>query len=271
MPINVLQLSDTHFGASGYAAETDAEAGGKAGKGGEGGEDREGAEDRERDAESRLRKVLEAYDAAETPADLVLLTGDLADDGSTAAYRRLAEVIAELALPVLAVPGNHDSPERLREFFDTEEIEFGQWRVLGIDTSRPGQIHGEVDVADVTRRLDTPVPEGNANTAQRFTLVALHHPPLSCTNHKWFQLTGADALLEALEQRPYVKAVASGHLHWPFELRSHEGLPVLGCPSTFVTIHHDDDQVSIGGSEATGARLIELLDDGSIASQVLRA
>ena len=44
--------------------------------------------------------------------DLVLLTGDLADDGSLAALRRVRNLTDGLSAPILAVGGNHDDPHQ---------------------------------------------------------------------------------------------------------------------------------------------------------------
>lgn len=236
--VRVLQLSDVHLTESGREV-----AG--------------------RDPDTRLRTVLDAYRATGTRPDLVLLTGDLADDGSAAACRRLREAVGEFSAPVLAVPGNHDSPATVREVFEAETAEVGGWRVVGVDTSRPGRIDGEIDVEREMRRLD--------GYDGRPTLLAMHHPPMSRSEHPMFQLRGADGLLAALAERPHVRAVLTGHLHDPFELRGAAGTPVLGCPSTLLGFLHHGADPEVPGGRPTGARLLELGDDGSVASRVLEA
>ena len=90
-----------------------------------------------RDADERLALVLDAWTATGERADLVLLTGDLADDGSTEGCARLAEAVARLDAPVLAIPGNHDRPAVVASTWDgPRTASVGGWLVAGVDTTR---------------------------------------------------------------------------------------------------------------------------------------
>lgn len=214
------------------------------------------------DPEVRLDLVLAAATDRFGAPDLVLASGDLADDGSEAATRLLADRLHALGAPVLAVAGNHDDPVVVAAAFGPPQIEVGAWRVLGVTTARPQQVHGTVDVADVARRLDA--------LDARPTLLVLHHPPVSPSTHEWFRLEGADELAAALAARPHVRAVLSGHLHLPFEAEV-RGVRVLGAPSTWVGISHEGDTFVVGGSDTAGARWLELDDDGTVRTELLRA
>lgn len=236
MTARVLQLSDVHLNA-GRAPLYD------------------------RDSDARLATVLEAYRASGFEADFVLLSGDLSDDGSRAGCERLAAAVAELDLPVLAVPGNHDTAEVVRELWPATAAEVGAWRVVGIDTSRPEQVHGTVDAAAELARLDAYDP--------RPTLLALHHPPWSPSEHEWFDLDGGADLLAGLAQRPHVKAIVSGHLHEAFD-RTEGSVRLLGCPSTIVAIVHDGHNY-VFTDHGTGARLLTLGDNGSLETRLLEA
>jgi Icc protein len=217
-----------------------------------------------RDPDERLTAVLRAWTATGQTADLVLLSGDLADDGSSAGCARLAEAVARVGAPVLAIPGNHDLPEVVAATWGGADVaEVGRWLVVGVDTTVPGEVHGAVDVPAVTARLDA--------LEARPTLLALHHPPISRSTGDQFRLDGADDLLEALARRPAVRAVVAGHLHDAVDLAAPDGLPVLGCPATVVAITHDGDEMEIAPEATTGARVIELHDDGSLTSHILDA
>ena len=72
--------------------------------------------------------------------DLVLLTGDLADDGSIGALGRLRDIVDRVAAPVLAIGGNHDEIGNVRTVFGTiDEVEVGAWRVLAVESAIPGR------------------------------------------------------------------------------------------------------------------------------------
>lgn len=236
----VLQLSDTHLSAT------------------------KGEPVFGRDADARLTRVLNAWAATGEEADLVLLTGDLADDGSAAGCARLAEAVARLNAPVLAIPGNHDVPAVVASTWDgPRTASVGGWLVAGVDTTVPGQVHGDIDVPAVMAWLDS--LDGGP------TVLALHHPPMSRSTADEFRLDGAAELLAALAQRPHVRVVVGGHLHDAVDLEAPSGLPVLGCPSTIVGITHDGDHMEIGGNAITGARVLTLDDDGTFTTRILQA
>lgn len=52
--------------------------------------------------------VLDAIHAEKRPCDLIVATGDLAQDQSSAAYQHFAEGIASFSVPCVWLPGNHD-------------------------------------------------------------------------------------------------------------------------------------------------------------------
>lgn len=217
-----------------------------------------------RDPDERLAVVLDAWRASGQTADLVLLTGDLSDDGSTAGCERLAEAVAALDAPVFAIPGNHDQPDVVAAVWGGRDIaEVGAWLVVGVDTTVPGQVHGAVDVPAVMAQLDA--------LDGRPVLLALHHPPVSRSTGDQFRLDGADELLEALAQRPQVRAIVAGHLHDAVDLAAPQGLPVLGCPATVIGIIHRGDEMEIAPAATTGARVISLAEDGSLTSRILEA
>ncbi|HTU03249.1 MAG TPA: metallophosphoesterase, partial [Candidatus Sulfotelmatobacter sp.] len=53
----------------------------------------------------------------ELKPDVIVATGDLTDDGSPGAYRRLRRLLAPLAARLHACPGNHDDRQVLRRDF----------------------------------------------------------------------------------------------------------------------------------------------------------
>jgi Icc protein len=190
-------------------------------------------------------------------ADLVILTGDLADDGSTAALERLQEAVGKLGSPMLAIGGNHDDVDNVRTVFGAaDNVEVGAWRVVGVDSVIPGEIHGAVDVGDLTDRLD--------RLDDRPTMIAIHHPPRSPSTHPMFQLIGAEQMLAVLRERPHVRAVVSGHLHDAFD-RTDGLLQLYGAPSSYYAIQHSGSDLREDDDGLVGAQILTLGDDGSIS------
>jgi 3',5'-cyclic-AMP phosphodiesterase len=210
-----------------------------------------------RDPDAALSATINAV--RHVPADLVLLTGDLSDDGSVAALHRLRSIVGTLSPAVLAIAGNHDDPDNVHAVFGlTDTVDLGAWRVLGVESVIPGEDHGSVDVDSLIRRLD--------QLDARPTLLAIHHPPRSPSTNPMFQLVGADEMLAALQDRPHVRAVVSGHLHEAFERREGD-VQLLGSPSSYYAIEHMDAEYQLVADGLVGAQVLTLGDDGSFACE----
>lgn len=231
--VRVLQISDTHL-----RAEPNTPA--------------------DRDPDKALARTLRTVAGHEV--DLVLLTGDLADDGSVEALQRLGDsVAASFGAPTMAIAGNHDTIDNVRAVFGPgDAVEIGEWRVVGCETMIPGEVHGAIDVDEMSRRLDA--------LDDRPTVLAVHHPPRSTSTHPWFRLIGAEAMLDALRRRPHVRAVASGHLHEAFRLNDGQ-LALCGAPSTYYAIEHSGDSWRVVDDATVGAQLLTLGDDGSFSCE----
>src|SRR5690606_10562274 len=130
------------------------------------------------DAESRGVKPQLGFEAvvahARThhfPPAAILLTGDLADDEYRFTYPRLAEASRAWNSPVMALPGNHDDGDALRQAFGNpgSVLDLDGWRIIGVNSQAPGAVHGEISEAE-WERLETAV----LHTEGRHLLVALH-------------------------------------------------------------------------------------------------
>lgn len=216
-----------------------------------------------KDPDAQLDAALDACADQAGTVDLVLVSGDLSDDGSRESYRRLAARLGPIGAPVLAFGGNHDDPVLLARHFDTAATtRLGRWSIVVMDTARPPQTHGTVDIATATTLLATAVEPGDP------ILLAMHHPPISPSTRHAFSLDGAGDLIDLVAATPQVRAIVSGHLHEPFEMSLPNGAPVLGAPSTLTGAVHHGDTYDPGPGAVTGARIVTLNDDGTVTSEV---
>ena len=137
--------------------------------------------------------------------DLLLATGDIADNGDDAvSYARLKEAIADLPFPVYPALGNHDSRAAfLADFPDSRSpdgflqyaIEDLPVRILVLDTLEDGRHGGgfcETRAAWLRARL--------AEAPERPTLIVLHHPPIE-TGLSWMTENPRRGLGEAAARR----------------------------------------------------------------------
>jgi len=222
------------------------------------------------DTRASLAAVL-ATMAARPAADLLLLTGDLSMDGSRASYRWLEQALAPLRAPILALTGNHDDPACWPSgagpgFVAMPKLfELPPWRLILLDTRIEGVAHGALGAAQCTwleRELARPT--------QPYEVIFMHHPPLA-VDCAWIDAMGlVDAArlwaVRGLADR--VKAIVCGHVHQVFD-RQHAGVRVLATPSTCVQFqprarHYKTD------ARSPGYRVLELADDGTFATEVVR-
>ena len=179
-----------------------------------------------------LSAVIDHYLQDPWRADLVYLTGDLAQDESRGAYRNLCSAIDRLALPVDAVPGNHDNPEFMREELATyglcRERKISGWTLIGLNSWQPGEAAGRLGDGEL-ERLDIAL-ERNAG---RPVAVFLHHPPVNLGS-AWIDRLGLedrDAFFELAHRHANLRLIVFGHAHQAFAA-SEGTLDIVGTPST---------------------------------------
>lgn len=173
------------------------------------------------DNNARLVDAVTALNAETVPVEVVIGTGDLTNDGNADQYEPLAELLAELQMPFLALPGNHDHRDRLRSTFPLTpwiDADHASWvtdvagvRLIGLDSTNPGQHGGRIDDERCTW-LDGVL-------SQEFdgpTLLSMHHPPYE-SGIWWMDKNGFPGLelLEAVLTAHPVDRILCGHLHRP--------------------------------------------------------
>ncbi|UYN84452.1 MAG: metallophosphoesterase [Microcella sp.] len=169
--------------------------------------------------------------------DLVVVSGDIADDGSAAGTEAVRDRIARFAsargLAQIFAVGNTDSRDVFRAALgsghrdaagadvataqlDTEQggavSEHHGLRVVTLDSTVPGQLHGELTDDQLSWLSGVVTPE-----APHGTLLVMHHPPRTVEVTQWLSsvaLRSSEALASVLESSD-VRAVLTGHFHAP--------------------------------------------------------
>ncbi len=175
------------------------------------------------DSAACLERTVACIGTLETPPDCVIATGDLTDRGTPASYALLRRLLAPLAMPVYAIPGNHDRREAMRHAFADcawmpaaahspirYRVALDPLVLLALDTLVEGEDHGTLGAA----QLDWLAAELDA-AAQRPVVVMLHHPPLrsGIAVMDAMRLTDGDRLGELIARHPNVERIVCGHLH----------------------------------------------------------
>ncbi len=170
--------------------------------------------------ESLLRTAIDEVNAAEP--DVVVVAGDLTDDGYSDQYPVVKRELAALACPeVVRVPGNHDArnvgylryednfgarDSRLRRDFGGVEV-----ALVAVDSSKP-----DLDEGEIGREHYGWIAEGFAREADVRVFVCHHHlVPVPGTGRERNQVLDAGDVLSLL-RRCGVDIVLSGHRHVPY-------------------------------------------------------
>ena len=223
------------------------------------------------DTWAQLTKMLASLSSQE-PVDGLVLTGDIAHDEKRETYAHLKDMLDTHQLPYWVIPGNHDSPEFIREVFSGRvDPEVGSacfsatlqgCGLIGLDTHEPGSdggILGEATMRwfkqELTSLEDKPV------------LVFMHHPPLN-TGDAFFDsigLANRDEWFELAKSYPQINGIGYGHLHKP--MRLYEKPWVQGAPSTaFGMVREAEKLVAV--KEQAGY-LIWAFNEGELSVEVL--
>ncbi|MDX1456721.1 MAG: 3',5'-cyclic-AMP phosphodiesterase [Marinobacter sp.] len=202
--------------------------------------------------------------------DLILATGDLAQDCSEEAYRLFAEKLAVFDCPSLWLSGNHDQAALLERIAGEDSgrkcVIKGGWQFILLDSSVPNRVYGELDDAELAlleRRL--------AEHPELPTLVALHHHPVD-VGSRWMDQIGLknrDAFWQVIDRHPQVKIVLWGHIHQELD-RTRGDVRLLASPSTCIQFTAGSDDFAVEPLPP-GYRWFELASCGEYETGVGRA
>ncbi len=243
-PIRIAQISDTHLGQ-----DTSYKLLGM-------------------DTDFSLSEVLKLCASSASPADLILLSGDISNNGYQEAYRRLYELL-EQRDNVVWLPGNHDSVELMKsvcfERWYRPRVAIGNWQIVSLDSSVPGSSRGTLADAQIEFLEETLQLHPDL-----YTLIALHHHVLP-VGSTWLDeqlLSNQQRLFEVISAYPQVRAITSGHVHQSTDTLK-DGVRVLTSPSTCIQFAPNSREFVVS-EEAPGLRWLELYPDGAIETSVER-
>ena len=171
--------------------------------------------------------------------DIVLASGDLAEDATAEQYQVVRDALAQIGCPIYPLAGNHDSRVGLREAFGLPgegeapihySVDLEETRLVVLDTTIPGLASGSLD-QDRLAWLDTALAAD-----ARPTVLAMHHLPIPISLPAWESIgipaVERDALASLLRPHVHVGLIVCGHVHRC--LTGHlAGRTVVAAPSTY--------------------------------------
>ncbi|MEY9954100.1 metallophosphoesterase [Leifsonia sp. EB34] len=206
--------------------------------------------------------------------DLVVVSGDLSDDGSAASYRLLQERLepwaAERGAVVAYAMGNHDLPGAFEEVLGERERVFtvGGFRVVTVDTTVARAGYGRIG-DDRLERLREALAAPSANG----TIVVLHHPPAPPTTglFETLRLIDPAPLLEVCSAGD-VRLILAGHYHHALVTSAGtRGIPVVVAPAVANTTDVLWPPPRERAERGAGFALVDLSADGTVRAHAVRA
>lgn len=202
--------------------------------------------------QERLARVVAYVNALTPQPDVVLMTGDVTEEGTEGSYRHCRELVDTLKAPLFVIPGNHDRRQQMRTAFSNHlymptqgyihyAIEGFPLRLIALDTLVEGEDYGCI----CEERLAW-VKETLCQDVQKPTIIFMHHPPVKTGNKLFdgiicFAHPGFEQLIR---DTPNVIGIFTGHYHH-LCVTTYGGKPCFLAPSIapvhyFVNPQQDD-------------------------------
>jgi len=250
LPVRVVQITDTHLFRDPRAALL------------------------KLNTQESFEKVMDLVIRNEASIDVVLGTGDIAQDASREAYQRFAQAMQVLPAPFYWIPGNHDRRQVMEaltpwEHAFTNLITLGKWQIIMLDSSVLGEVHGRLHEREL-QHLEKSLQAVQRNPDIEHVLVCLHHNPVE-GSAAWMSgigLRNHEEFLAIIDRYPSVRAVLYGHIHQALDFLR-KGVRYLCTPSTCIQFKPGVQDFTLD-DVSPAYRWLSLLPDGNIESEVVR-
>lgn len=193
------------------------------------------------DTGRRLAQAIEVILRDHADAALVLLAGDLADQGEVAAYHHLRDLLRQVPMPVHITLGNHDDRSAFVSVFGAElddpqgrvskAIDMGGHRIILLDTTEPGLVGGRL----CQGRLDWLDEQLDEAQERPVIVVQHHHANLLSLPVDEIILENAEDYVAVLRRHPDIRQVIAGHVHLP-TTAVWRGIPMMTLAGTHYSV-----------------------------------
>lgn len=214
-----------------------------------------------------FRQVLADIAAMAVLPQMLMVTGDVAAFGKHKAYQLFAEQIRFLEIPYAWLPGNHDDFEVMQQSVTSAPywplLEFGNWRVLSLNTAISGQAGGTLAEEELDFLAGVLAREAGHPVA-----IFMHHPPIpvGCDWLDKQRVSNADQLERIVSGAGNVSAIFCGHVHQATET-AWAGTTVYTSPSTCFQFAANSPGFAMS-DDCPGYRWIDLHADGHLETGV---
>ena len=225
--------------------------------------------------EASFQAILSEVKRTLPQLDLLLITGDLTQDGSSNSYIRLRRSLDSFGISAYCIAGNHDDFQFMRTHLPSEyvhlsrSLDVGKWRVLLLSSVVVDAVHGYLAASELVWLDETLKAH-----ADRPTLITFHHPAMPLGS-QWIDdicLENQDEFWSICDRYPQIEVVLHGHAHQAFDQiyeTPHNSVRCLVTPSTCIQFQPQNQKFQID-NQPPGFRHLRLYADGSMDTEVHR-
>jgi len=221
-----------------------------------------------------FEKVLELIQSNESAIDVILATGDIAQDASVEAYMRFGKAMEDFDAPFYWIPGNHDrrrvmqGVDLYKRAFDGS-AHFANWQFIFLDSSVTGEVHGLLGKSELAH-LAASLEASAKDPALEHCVVCLHHNPVP-GSAGWMEGIGLQndkEFFALIDRYPHVRAVVYGHIHQELDFVRND-VRYFCTPSTCIQFKPQVEDFTLDNVNPA-YRWFDLLPNGEIRSAIER-
>ncbi len=214
-----------------------------------------------------LEYVVERITYDEVPYDLIVVAGDLSEDGSTESYHHVNDLFHGLPVTTIWMKGNHDNfsniPHELHAKYVQSEVHKDPWHFIFLDTTIDGKDEGELSQSELIRLelfLDT--------YSEKHILIFMHHQPID-VGSEFIDLLGLknrNIFWELIAPYSNIRGIVFGHVHQAYD-NTRNGIRLISVPSTSIQFKPFSKDLDFDDL-AYGYRTISLDVDGTFQTKI---
>ncbi len=191
-----------------------------------------------KDIRGDLQKLVGTINGFTPAPALVVITGNLAHNGTAGQYSELKTLLSGLKAPVMAIPGSQDDVPLMKKILDPAMTSnmarpVGNWILVGLDTGKSGSL-SKSETAFLRDAL--------AKNASKPAMIFTHHTPVQQPGWEPVR-TMRETLVNTVEPHKLPVWFVSGHAHANFlvmmKYDSHPAYPVLTTTSATGSYGYD--------------------------------
>lgn len=196
--------------------------------------------------ETQLRRAIDDVIARHADADLLVITGDLCNDGEPDAYALLRDILAPVPFPIRLLLGNHDRRPEFVAAFPDHPVDAAGYVQSALDTPHGRLLFLDSHEPDVIGGIYAPdrhiwLQQALELAGDQPVTVFIHHPPMhdGIAHFRHIGLHDGGLLMARLAAHPGgVRHVVFGHIHIPLTGTTREGIAFSSgqaCAHRFIT------------------------------------